>query len=222
MVSRVWESPWSTSQSRGDPTGFWYAWVLQTQATPQEYSNPIHLHLRCTCFHNQRDNLEVPQLPEQAKFGGAAAPGTNAAIWRSNAAPGTNTIWRLDTSIRANTRSASPAHKTLFEEQRQPLEQTPAEIWLSIRATQFEEAAPTPEQTPFGRSNTSPRTNTVWRYKAGLPFESPTQINFAGTSPYQHHTGFGQGGTQPQAPVQEAAQVVAALLLITNAWCRKL
>ena len=77
--------------------------------------------------------------------------------------------------------------------------------------TPFGGATPTPEQTQFGGATPSPE-------QAQFGGPAPAQAPFGGVSPapnqfqggasqYQHQEqAFGQGGTQPQAPVQEAAQ----------------
>ena len=87
--------------------------------------------------------------------------------------------------------------------------------------TQFGDAAPTPEQTQFGGVTPSPE-----RAQFGGP--APAQAPFGGASPapnqfqggasqYQHQgQAFGQGGTQPQAPVQEAAQTGAPFASYNN------
>lgn len=80
-------------------------------------------------------------------------------------------------------------------------EQTPfGDSIPASEQTQFGGAAPTPEQTPFGGASTTPNQ-----------FQG-------GTSPYQHQgQAFGQGGTQPQAPVQEGAQAGAPFASYNNA-----
>ena len=99
--------------------------------------------------------------------------------------------------------------------------------------TQFGDAAPTPEQTPFGgAAPTSEQTQfggvmpSPEQAQFGGP--SPAQAPFGGASPapnqfqggasqYQHQEqAFGQGGTQPQAPVQEAAQTGAPFASYNN------
>ena len=87
--------------------------------------------------------------------------------------------------------------------------------------TQFGDAAPTPEQTQFGGVTPSPE-------QAQFGGPSPAQAPFGGASPapnqfqggasqYQHQEqAFGQGGTQPQAPVQEAAQTGAPFASYNN------
>ena len=88
--------------------------------------------------------------------------------------------------------------------------------------TQFGDAAPTPEQTQFGGVTPSPE-------QAQFEGPAPAQAPFGGASPapnqfqggasqYQHQgQAFGQGGTQPQAPVQEAAQAGAPFASYNNA-----
>ena len=87
--------------------------------------------------------------------------------------------------------------------------------------TQFGDAAPTPEQTQFGGVTPSPE-------QAQFEGPAPAQAPFGGASPapnqfqggasqYQHQgQAFGQGGTQPQAPVQEAAQAGAPFASYNN------
>ena len=77
--------------------------------------------------------------------------------------------------------------------------------------TQFGGATPTPEQTPFGGATQAPEQTPF-----GGP--APTQAPFGGaspapnqfqdgTSPFQQQgQAFGQGGIQPQVPVQASAQ----------------
>ena len=100
--------------------------------------------------------------------------------------------------------------------------------------TQFGDAAPTPEQTPFGgAAPTSEQTQfggaTPSPEQAQFGGPAPAQAPFGGASPapnqfqggasqYQHQgQAFGQGGTQPQAPVQEAAQAGAPFASYNNA-----
>ena len=98
---------------------------------------------------------------------------------------------------------------------------------------QFGDAAPTPEQTPFGgAAPTSEQTQfggvTPSPEQAQFGGPAPAQAPFGGASPapnqfqggasqYQHQEqAFGQGGTQPQAPVQEAAQTGAPFASYNN------
>ena len=99
--------------------------------------------------------------------------------------------------------------------------------------TQFGDAAPTPEQTPFGgAAPTSEQTQfggvTPPPEQAQFGGPAPAQAPFGGASPapnqfqggasqYQHQgQAFGQGGTQPQAPIQEAAQTGAPFASYNN------
>ena len=88
--------------------------------------------------------------------------------------------------------------------------------------TQFGDAAPTPEQTQFGGVTPSPeQAQFGGPALAQAPFggASPAPNQFqGGASQYQHQgQAFGQGGTQPQAPVQEAAQAGAPFASYNNA-----
>ena len=97
----------------------------------------------------------------------------------------------------------------------------------------FGGAAPTPEQTPFGGATPSPGQapfggSTPSPEQAQFGGPAPAQASFGGASPapnqfqggasqYQHQEqAFGQGGTQPQAPVQEAAQTGAPFASYNN------
>ncbi|MFS9238799.1 hypothetical protein QM452_02015 [Streptococcus australis] len=99
--------------------------------------------------------------------------------------------------------------------------------------TQFGDTAPTPEQTPFGGAAPTPEQTpfggaTPAPEQAQFGGAAPAQAPFGGASPapnqfqggasqYQHQEqAFGQGGTQPQAPVQEAAQTGAPFASYNN------
>ena len=99
--------------------------------------------------------------------------------------------------------------------------------------TQFGDTAPTPEQTPFGGAAPTPEQTpfggaTPAPEQAQFGGPAPAQAPFGGASPapnqfqggasqYQHQEqAFGQGGTQPQAPVQEAAQTGAPFASYNN------
>ena len=99
--------------------------------------------------------------------------------------------------------------------------------------TQFGGATPTPEQTPFGGATPTPEQTqfggvTPPPEQAQFGGPAPAQAPFGGASPapnqfqggasqYQHQEqAFGQGGTQPQAPVQEAAQTGAPFASYNN------
>ena len=98
----------------------------------------------------------------------------------------------------------------------------------------FGGAAPTPEQTPFGGATPSPGQapfggSTPSPEQAQFGGPAPAQASFGGassapnqyqggTSPFQHQgQAFGQGGTQPQAPVQDSAQAGAPFTSYNNA-----
>ena len=88
--------------------------------------------------------------------------------------------------------------------------------------TQFGGATPTPEQTPFGGATPTPEQTqfggpTPTQAPFGGASSAPNQFQGA-TSPFQHQgQAFGQGGIQPQAPVQESAQAGAPFTSYTNA-----
>ena len=77
--------------------------------------------------------------------------------------------------------------------------------------TQFGGATPTPEQTPFGGATPTPEQTqfggpTPTQSPFGGASSAPNQFQ-GGTSPFQQQgQAFGQGGIQPQVPVQESAQ----------------
>ena len=88
--------------------------------------------------------------------------------------------------------------------------------------TQFGGATPTPEQTPFGGATPTPEQTqfggpTPTQAPFGGASSAPNQFQ-GGTSPFQQQgQAFGQGGIQPQAPVQESAQEGAPFTSYTNA-----
>ena len=87
--------------------------------------------------------------------------------------------------------------------------------------TQFGGATPTPEQTPFGGATPTPEQTqfggpTPTQSPFGGASSAPNQFQ-GGTSPFQHQgQAFGQGGIQPQAPVQESAQAGATFSPYNN------
>ena len=87
--------------------------------------------------------------------------------------------------------------------------------------TQFGGATPTPEQTPFGGATPTPEQTqfggpTPTQAPFGGASSAPNQFQGA-TSPFQHQgQAFGQGGIQPQAPVQESAQAGATFSPYNN------
>ena len=85
----------------------------------------------------------------------------------------------------------------------------------------FGGGAPTPEQTQFGGATPTPeQTQFGGQAPTQAPFggasSAPNQFQ-GGTSPFQHQgQAFGQGGIQPQTPVQEPAQVGATFSPYNN------
>ena len=87
--------------------------------------------------------------------------------------------------------------------------------------TQFGGATPTPEQTPFGGATPTPEQTqfggpTPTQSPFGGASSAPNQFQGA-TSPFQQQgQAFGQGGVQPQAPVQGSAQAGATFSPYNN------
>ena len=87
--------------------------------------------------------------------------------------------------------------------------------------TQFGGATPTPEQTPFGGATPTPEQTqfggpTPTQAPFGGASSAPNQFQ-GGTSPFQQQgQAFGQGGVQPQAPVQGSAQAGATFSPYNN------
>ena len=85
----------------------------------------------------------------------------------------------------------------------------------------FGDAAPTPEQTPFGGATPTPEQTqfggpTPTQAPFGGARSAPNQFQ-GGTSPFQQQgQAFGQGGVQPQAPVQGSAQAGATFSPYNN------
>ena len=85
----------------------------------------------------------------------------------------------------------------------------------------FGDAAPTPEQTPFGGATPTPEQTqfggpTPTQAPFGGVSSAPNQFQ-GGTSPFQQQgQAFGQGGVQPQAPVQGSAQAGATFSPYNN------
>ena len=85
----------------------------------------------------------------------------------------------------------------------------------------FGDAAPTPEQTPFGGATPTPEQTqfggpTPTQSPFGGASSAPNQFQ-GGTSPFQQQgQAFGQGGIQPQAPVQGSAQAGATFSPYNN------
>ena len=162
----------------------------ETQATPNTPVNPIQSTFEGAApVSNQGQFGGHLPFPEQAKFGGAAPTPEQTQFGGATPSPG-----------QAPFGGATP---------------TPEQA-------KFGGAAPTPEQKPFGGATPSPE-------QAQFGGPAPTQATFGGaspapnqyqggTSPFQHQgQAFGQGGTQPQAPVQESAQAGAPFTSYNNA-----
>ena len=87
--------------------------------------------------------------------------------------------------------------------------------------TQFGGATPTPEQTQFGGATPTPEQTqfggpTPTQAPFGGASPAPNQFQ-GGTSPFQQQgQAFGQGGIQPQAPVQGSAQAGATFSPYNN------
>ena len=87
--------------------------------------------------------------------------------------------------------------------------------------TQFGGATPTPQQTPFGGATPTPEQTqfggpTPTQSPFGGASSAPNQFQ-GGTSPFQQQgQAFGQGGVQPQAPVQGSAQAGATFSPYNN------
>ena len=85
----------------------------------------------------------------------------------------------------------------------------------------FGDAAPTPEQTQFGGATPTPEQTqfggpTPTQAPFGGASPAPNQFQ-GGTSPFQQQgQAFGQGGIQPQAPVQGSAQAGATFSPYNN------
>ena len=166
----------------------------ETQATPNTPVNPIQSPFEGAAPVSNQGQFGGPlPFPEQAKFGGAAPASEQTPFGGATLAP----------------------------------EQTPfGDSIPASEQTQFGGAAPTPEQTPFGGATPVPE-QTQFGGTGQAPFggasptpnpnPNPNQFQ-GGTSPYQHQgQAFGQGGTKPQAPVQEVAQAGAPFASYNNA-----
>ena len=87
--------------------------------------------------------------------------------------------------------------------------------------TQFGGVTPAPEQTPFGGATPTPEQTqfggpTPTQAPFGGASSAPNQFQ-GGTSPFQQQgQAFGQGGVQPQAPVQGSAQAGATFSPYNN------
>ena len=161
----------------------------ETQTTPNTPVNPIQSPFEGAAPVSNQGQFGGPlPFPEQAKFGGAAP------------AP----------------------EQTQFGDAAPTPEQTPfGGATLAPEQTPFGDSIPASEQTQFGGVTPPPE-------QAQFGGPAPAQAPFGGASPapnqfqggasqYQHQEqAFGQGGTQPQAPVQEAAQTGAPFASYNN------
>ena len=151
----------------------------ETQVAPDTPLNPIQSPFEGAApVSNQGQFGGSLPFPEQAKFGGATPAPEQAKFGGATPAP-----------EQAKFGDATP---------------TPEQ-------TQFGGATPTPEQTPFGGATQAPeQTQFGGPAPTQAPFggASPAPNQFqGGTSPFQQQgQAFGQGGIQPQVPVQESAQ----------------
>lgn len=174
----------------------------ETQTTPNTPVNPIQSPFEGAAPVSNQGQFGGPlPFPEQAKFGGVAPTPEQTPFGGA-----------ASTQEQTQFGSASPApEQTSFGGATPAPEQIP-----------FGGTTPAPEQTPFGGA-----TPTQEQTQFGGP--APTQAPFGGTSPapnqfqggtspfQQQGQAFGQGGTQPQAPVQEAAQAGAPFASYNNA-----
>jgi len=162
----------------------------ETQTTPNTAVNPIQSPFEGAAPVSNNGQFGGPlPFPEQAKFGGAAPVPEQTQFGDAAPAP----------------------EQTLFGGATPTSEQT-----------QFGGATPAPDQTPFGGATPAP-DQTQFGGTGQAPFggasPTPTPHQFqGGTSQYQHQgQAFGQGGTQPQVPVQEVAQAGAPFASYNNA-----
>ena len=174
----------------------------ETQVAPDTPLNPIQSPFEGAASVSNQGQFEgsLP-FPEQAKFGGATPAPEQAKF--GDATP---------TPEQTQFGGAMPT-----PEQTQFGDATP-----TPEQTQFGGATPTPEQTPFGGATPTPEQTqfggpTPTQAPFGGASSAPNQFQ-GGTSPFQQQgQAFGQGGIQPQAPVQESAQEGAPFTSYTNA-----
>ena len=173
----------------------------KTQTTPNTPVNPIQSPFEGVAPVSNQGQFGGPlPFPEQAKFGGAAPAPEQTPFGGATPTP----------------------EQTQFGGATPTPEQTPfGGATPTPEQTQFGGATPTPEQTLFGGATPAPE-------QAQFGGAAPAQAPFGGASPapnqfqggasqYQHQEqAFGQGGTQPQAPVQEAAQTGAPFASYNN------
>ena len=186
----------------------------ETQVTPNTPVNPIQSPFEGVApVSNQGQFGGHLPFPEQAKFGGAAPVPEQTPFGGATPAP-----------EQTQSGGATPTpEQTPFGGATPTPEQTPfGGVTPTPEQIPFGGATPTPEQTLFGGATPSPeQAQFGGSDPAQAPFggasPAPNQYQ-GGTSPFQHQgQAFGQGGTQPQAPVQEAAQAGAPFTSYNNA-----
>ena len=184
----------------------------ETQTTPNTPVNPIQSPFEGAAPVSNQGQFGGPlPFPEQAKFGGAAPAPEQTPFGGATPTP-----------EQTQFGGATPTpEQTPFGGATPTPEQTPfGGAMPTPEQTPFGGAMPTPEQTQFGGAIPAPE-QTQFGGTGQAPFgdASPTPNQFqGGASPYQHQgQAFGQGGTQPQAPVQEAAQAGAPFASYNNA-----
>ena len=186
----------------------------ETQVTPNTPVNPIQSPFEGLApVSNQGQFGGHLPFPEQAKFGGAVPVPEQMPFGGAVPVPEQMPFGGA-TPAPEQTQSGGAAPT---------LEQTPfGGATPTPEQTPFGGATPTPEQTLFGGATPSPeQAQFGGSDPAQAPFggasPAPNQYQ-GGTSPFQHQgQAFGQGGTQPQAPVQEAAQAGAPFASYNNA-----
>ena len=175
----------------------------ETQTTPNTPVNPIQSPFEGAAPVSNQGQFGGPlPFPEQAKFGGVALTPEQTPFGGAASTP-----------EQTQFGSASPApEQTSFGGATPAPEQIPfGGTTPAPEQTPFGGAAPTPEQTPFGGATPTPeQTQFGGPAPTQAPFggASPAPNQFqGGTSPFQQQgQAFGQGGIQPQAPVQGSAQ----------------
>ena len=175
----------------------------ETQVAPNTPVNPIQSPFEGAAPVSNQGQFGGPlPFPEQAKFGGVAPTPEQTPFGGAASTP-----------EQTQFGSASPApEQTSFGGATPAPEQIPfGGTTPAPEQTPFGGAAPTPEQTPFGGATpTQEQTQFGGPAPTQAPFggASPAPNQFqGGTSPFQQQgQAFGQGGIQPQVPVQESAQ----------------
>lgn len=175
----------------------------ETQVAPNTPVNPIQSPFEGAAPVSNQGQFGGPlPFPEQAKFGGVAPTPEQTPFGGAASTP-----------EQTQFGSASPApEQTSFGGATPAPEQIPfGGTTPAPEQTPFGGAAPTPEQTPFGGATPTPeQTQFGGPAPTQAPFggasSAPNQFQ-GGTSPFQQQgQAFGQGGIQPQSPVQGSAQ----------------